>query len=51
MSLRTQSFAGIRPDDVLGFIAAQLVGAGLAYFLFCLVFVSTTSGASGTSAK
>ena len=47
----TQSFAGIRPDDVLGFIAAQLVGAGLAYFFFCLVFVSTTSGASGTSAK
>jgi glycerol uptake facilitator-like aquaporin len=41
----TQSFAGIRPDDVLGFIAAQLVSALLAYFLFRLVF-STGSAAS-----
>jgi glycerol uptake facilitator-like aquaporin len=43
----TQSFAGIRPDDVLGFIAAQLLGALLAYFLFRLVF----SAGSATSAK
>jgi glycerol uptake facilitator-like aquaporin len=43
----TQSFAGIRPDDVLGFIAAQLLGALLAYFLFRLVF----STGSATSAK
>ena len=26
----TQSFAGIRPDDVPGFVVAQLVGAALA---------------------
>ncbi len=45
----TQSFAGIRPDDILGFIAAQLIGAGLAYVLFLLAF--GFSSASGSSAK
>lgn len=30
----TESFAGIRPNDVLGFIAAQLVGGGTAAMLF-----------------
>lgn len=34
----TQSFAGIRPDNVAGFIAAQLVGAGVAYLFFRFVF-------------
>jgi glycerol uptake facilitator-like aquaporin len=43
----TQSFAGIRPDDVFGFIAAQFVGALLAYFLFRVGFSSSSS----TSAK
>jgi len=42
----TQSFAGIRPDDVLGFIASQLVGAGLAYFFFRCGFSTTSSGSS-----
>lgn len=45
----TQSFAGIRPDDVLGFIAAQLIGAGLAYVLFLLAFGFSSS--SSSSAK
>jgi len=30
----TDSFAGIRPDDVPGFVAAQLSGAGVATALF-----------------
>jgi len=30
----TNTFSGIAPTDVLGFIAMQLVGAFLAYFLF-----------------
>ena len=46
----TQSFAGIRPDDVAGFIAAQLIGAGLAYLCFRFVFDGGTS-ASESSAK
>ena len=29
----TQSFAGIRPDDVLGFVLAQLAGAAIALFV------------------
>lgn len=45
----TQSFAGIRPDDVLGFIAAQFIGAGLAYLFFFLAFGFSSS--SGSSAK
>ena len=45
----TQSFAGIRPDDVLSFITAQLIGAGLAYVLFLLAFGFSSS--SGSSAK
>ncbi len=39
----TQSFAGIRPEDVLGFIAAQLLGAILAYFFFRVGFSSSSS--------
>jgi glycerol uptake facilitator-like aquaporin len=46
----TQSFAGIRPDDVAGFIAAQLIGAALAYLFFRFVFGSGAS-ASESSAK
>jgi glycerol uptake facilitator-like aquaporin len=30
----TDTFAGIRPDDVLGFVIAQLLGAGLATVIF-----------------
>ncbi len=46
----TRTFAGIRPDDVVGFISAQLIGAGLAYLLFRFVF-GFTSSSSGSSAK
>jgi len=46
----TQSFAGIRPEDVLGFIAAQLIGTSMAYLLFRFVFGFDTS-ASESSAK
>lgn len=46
----TQSFAGIRPDDVAGFIAAQLIGAGVAYLFFRFVFAGGGS-ASESSAK
>ena len=44
----TQTFAGIRPEDVTGFIAAQLLGAVLAYlfFRFALGFTSSSSGSS-----
>ncbi|MGH8110140.1 MAG: aquaporin [Arenimonas sp.] len=42
----TQSFAGIRPDNVGGFIVAQLFGAGLAYLLFRFGFSSSSSGSS-----
>jgi glycerol uptake facilitator-like aquaporin len=47
----TQSFSGIRPDDVLGFIAAQLIGAAIAYFFFRRGFFSSTTSSSGDSAK
>ena len=48
----TQSFAGIRPEDVLGFIAAQLIGACLAYLLFRFVFgFAIGTSASESSAK
>ena len=46
----TQTFSGIRPDDVLGFIVAQLLGASAAYLLFRFVF-GFTSSSSGSSAK
>ncbi|HNV84303.1 MAG TPA: MIP/aquaporin family protein [Arenimonas sp.] len=39
----TQSFAGIRPEDVAGFIAAQLLGSGLAYLFFRFGFGFTSS--------
>jgi glycerol uptake facilitator-like aquaporin len=34
----SDTFAGIRPDDVAGFIAAQIVGAVLAFFLYRWMF-------------
>jgi glycerol uptake facilitator-like aquaporin len=34
----TDTFAGIRPGDAPGFIAAQLVGAGLATLVFCWLY-------------
>jgi glycerol uptake facilitator-like aquaporin len=36
----SDTFAGIRPADVLAFIAAQLVGALVALALACLLFDS-----------
>lgn len=46
----TQTFAGIRPDDVIAFVIVQLLGASLAYLLFRFVF-GFTSSSSGSSAK
>ncbi len=46
----TQSFAGIRPEDVAGFIAAQLLGSGLAYLFFRFGF-GFTSSSEGSSAR
>lgn len=34
----TNTFAGIRPADAPGFIAAQLVGAAAATALFCWLY-------------
>jgi glycerol uptake facilitator-like aquaporin len=47
----TQSFTGIRPDNVLGFIAAQFVGTTIAYLFFRRGFFSSTTSSSGDSAK
>jgi glycerol uptake facilitator-like aquaporin len=47
----TQSFAGIRPVDVSGFIAAQFAGAAIAYFFFRRGFFSSTTSSSGDAAK
>lgn len=45
----SNTFAGIRPADAPGFIAAQLLGAGVATLLFCWLYpappVSATVGA------
>jgi glycerol uptake facilitator-like aquaporin len=46
----TQTFSGIRPEDVIGFIAAQLLGAALAYLFFRFVF-GFASSSPGSSAK
>jgi len=46
----TQSFAGIRPVDVSGFVMAQLIGAGIAYLFFRFAF-GFTSASAGSSAK
>ncbi len=42
----TDSFAGIAPDDVLGFIGAQLIGATIGYILVRLL---TTEPATATT--
>lgn len=47
----TQSFAGIRPHDVAGFVAAQLIGALAAYLLFRFFFATGFSTSSGSSAR
>ena len=46
----TQSFAGIRADDVPGFIAAQIIGASVAYLFFRFLLGGGAS-ASESSAK
>lgn len=46
----TQSFAGIRPVDVAGFILAQLIGGCVAYLFFRFAFGFSTSS-SGSSAR
>lgn len=42
----SDTFAGIRPQDVAGFVAAQLIGAGLATALFGWLLSSTTKAQS-----
>jgi glycerol uptake facilitator-like aquaporin len=39
----TDTFAGIRPDGVIGFIAAQMIGAGLAFYASRWLIGSKTS--------
>lgn len=47
----TDSFAGIRPADVLGFIAAQIVGAVIAVWFFGWLWQSATPKASAQRMK
>jgi glycerol uptake facilitator-like aquaporin len=42
----TDTFAGIRPQDTPGFIAAQLVGAAAATLLFCWLYPAAPPGAT-----
>jgi glycerol uptake facilitator-like aquaporin len=42
----TDTFAGIRPSDVAGFIGAQLLGAALATALFCWLYPAAPKGAT-----
>lgn len=46
----TQSFAGIRPDDVAGFVAAQVVGALLAFATVNLLIPRVTGARVASSA-
>lgn len=46
----TDSFAGIRPADVPGFVVAQLAGALAATFLFRWLVPAAATGADGSSA-
>ncbi|KFN43461.1 aquaporin [Arenimonas oryziterrae] len=41
----TQTFAGIRPQDVTGFVMAQLLGTALAWIAYRLLSSSATTGA------
>jgi len=43
----SDTFAGIRPDDVAGFIGAQIVGAALAFVLYRWVFKKPRSSPIG----
>jgi glycerol uptake facilitator-like aquaporin len=45
----TDSFAGIRPRDVPGFLLAQIVGATAAFFLFRWLVPAETNAGSGAS--
>ncbi|MFL6675679.1 MAG: aquaporin [Massilia sp.] len=42
----TNTFAGIRPQDAPGFIAAQLLGAAAATLLFCWLYPAAPPGAT-----
>ena len=42
----TDTFAGIRPVDTPGFIAAQLLGAGAATLVFCWLYPPAPQGAT-----
>lgn len=42
----TDTFAGIRPADAPGFIAAQLAGAALATVVFCWLYPAAPAGAT-----
>jgi glycerol uptake facilitator-like aquaporin len=42
----TDTFAGIRPGDTPGFIAAQLLGAGAATLVFCWLYPPAPQGAT-----
>lgn len=42
----TDTFAGIRPQDAAGFIAAQLAGASAATALFCWLYPAAPKGAT-----
>jgi glycerol uptake facilitator-like aquaporin len=42
----TGTFAGIRPQDAPGFIAAQLAGAAAATLLFCWLYPAAPAGAT-----
>jgi len=45
----TDSFAGIRPRDVPGFVVAETLGAALAFFLFRWLIAPRISAGSGAS--
>jgi glycerol uptake facilitator-like aquaporin len=42
----TDTFAGIRPDDALGFILAQLAGGASATWLFCWLYPVAPAGST-----
>ena len=47
----TNTFAGIRPSDVPGFVVAQLMGAVAATLLFRWLLPSTTQAAKDVVVK
>jgi glycerol uptake facilitator-like aquaporin len=42
----TNTFAGVRPGDALGFILAQLLGATAATLVFCWLYPPAPSGST-----